>query len=107
MAAGPAIWWRVTLRSPALPSPALHCPLDHDAPLAGSTLTLAITGDTARLHADAAQLDQTALTLLAARLELLLNAIADGVGDATLDALPILPDAERAPPAARLERHQG
>ena len=70
--------------------------LDHDALLEGSTLTLAVTGDTARLHADATQLDQTALTLLAARLELLLNTIADGVGDATLDALPILPDAERA-----------
>ena len=76
--------------------PGFALSLDHDASLAGSTLTLAITGDTARLHADAAQLDQTALTLLAARLELLLNAIADGVGEATLDTLPILPDAERA-----------
>ncbi|WP_406648520.1 LLM class flavin-dependent oxidoreductase [Aliisedimentitalea scapharcae] len=76
--------------------PAIALSLDYDAPLPGSVLTLAITRDTARLYADGAHMDQTALALLAARLELLLNAIADGVGDKTLAELPILPDTERA-----------
>ncbi|MBE1282085.1 MAG: LLM class flavin-dependent oxidoreductase [Rhodobacteraceae bacterium] len=76
--------------------PGIALSLDADTPLPGSPLTLAVTGQTARLHADASLFDQQSLALLTARLELVLTQIADGAGDTAAHAMTILPEAERA-----------
>lgn len=74
--------------------PGVGISVDRDAALPGCAVTVSLTEGAMALHVDDAQLDSTAVQLLAARLELVLGVIASH-GDALLSDLPILPEAER------------
>ncbi|MQQ09273.1 LLM class flavin-dependent oxidoreductase [Epibacterium sp. SM1979] len=74
--------------------PAVTLSLGRDGAAEGSVLTLAVVNETATLYADKTLLPDDGVELLAARLQLVLEAM----GTAGLDpvkSLPILPDAER------------
>lgn len=74
--------------------PAIAVSLDQDAPVTGSALTVCLNGDGLRLHGDAALLDDSCMDLLSARLDTVLQAVAEG-SDKVLSDLPALPEAER------------
>ncbi|KIC34110.1 MupA/Atu3671 family FMN-dependent luciferase-like monooxygenase [Leisingera sp. ANG-S5] len=68
--------------------------LGSDAAIEGCAATASLTNGTMVLHCDAAALTPDAAALLAARLELVLTAIAED-GSCNVAELPILPEAER------------
>ncbi len=74
--------------------PGVALSLGGDTPVAGAAVTLTVCAGRATLFGDAAQIDQHALSLMAARLELISSAIG-AHGDQPLKTLPVLPDAER------------
>ncbi|WP_323783672.1 formyltransferase family protein, partial [Leisingera sp.] len=74
--------------------PAIGLSLDKDAAVSGCTATVAFCGGTLALHTDQARLESTAADLLAARLELVLVALAEDASQ-PVSALPMLPDSER------------
>lgn len=78
----------------AQPMPAIGLSLEGNAPLVGCAVTVALAGGELVLHCDDSRVDERAADLLAARLDLLLQAFAEGV-EGPLAALPALPDAER------------
>jgi natural product biosynthesis luciferase-like monooxygenase protein len=76
--------------------PGVGLSMGRDAALSGSALTVSWANGAVALHVDGAQLDQQAAALLAARLELVLEAISSSTAaDSTVADLPILPEAER------------
>lgn len=84
-------------RDPEIPAqamPGIGLMLGRDTAVEGCTATVAVTGGAMALHCDAATLTPDAATLLAARLELVLSAIA-GDGNRPVADLPVLPEAER------------
>ncbi|MGR3761994.1 MupA/Atu3671 family FMN-dependent luciferase-like monooxygenase [Roseobacteraceae bacterium NS-SX3] len=84
-------------RAPELgpkPQPGIGLSLGRDAPVAGCAATVSLVDGAAALRVDKAQLTDAAADLLAARLELVLGAIAEDPDRAVGD-LPILPEAER------------
>ncbi len=84
-------------RDPAITGfrqPAVALSLDADEPLPGSILTVSLTDAGLRLHGDAARIDETALELLAGRLETLLQSVRENTENLLGDML-ILPDTER------------
>ncbi|WP_424979908.1 MupA/Atu3671 family FMN-dependent luciferase-like monooxygenase [Leisingera sp. S232] len=74
--------------------PGIGLVLGHDAPVDGCCVTVSLTDGAMALHCDEAALTSRAVDLLAARLELVLDAIAGDSGRLISD-LPILPEAER------------
>ncbi|CUI00496.1 MupA/Atu3671 family FMN-dependent luciferase-like monooxygenase [Leisingera aquaemixtae] len=84
-------------RDPAIPAqaqPAIGLSLDQDLPVGGCIATVAFCGGKMGLHTDSTRLDAKSAGLLAARLELVLAAIAEDPNRPVAE-LPILPQAER------------
>ncbi len=84
-------------RAPEIPAqaqPAIGLMLGDDAAVAGCAVTVSLNAGALALHCDAAALTPDAADLLAARLDLVLNAIAED-SSRTVAELPILPEAER------------
>ncbi len=78
----------------AFSHPAIGLSLDKDGPVQGCTATVTLCDGTLALHTDNARLDEQTAELLAARLALVLNTLADDSDQLVAD-LPILPEAER------------
>ncbi|UWQ31924.1 LLM class flavin-dependent oxidoreductase [Leisingera sp. M527] len=78
----------------AFSKPAIGLSLDRDNPVSGCAATVAFCDGALALHTDNAQLNEQAAELLAARLALVLGALA-GDADQEVATLPILPEAER------------
>ncbi|KIC14094.1 MupA/Atu3671 family FMN-dependent luciferase-like monooxygenase [Leisingera sp. ANG-Vp] len=74
--------------------PEIGLSLGKGEPVSGCAATVDYSDGAMILHTDNARLDKTSAELLAARLELVLEAITDD-GSQPISALPILPDAER------------
>ena len=78
----------------AQPVPAVGLALDGAGPIDGTVATVAVDGDRVTLHVDQAQLDATAIELLAKRLEIAMQAV-QTAPDTALGTLSILPASER------------
>ena len=93
---GPGIAADLPARLPDLSQHALPDAAISDAgPLAGAALTLERGADGVTLHADLARLSEDELALIAARLSHLADSLPDVADDATLSALPLIPDSEK------------
>lgn len=95
----PAFAADLPLRDPAIgriPQPEIGLSLGVDGPVAGTVLTLALSGAGAALHFDAARLSPQTARLLADRIAHLAAALAHAQGDSPLADLPPMPAAERA-----------
>ncbi|MCV2867815.1 LLM class flavin-dependent oxidoreductase [Defluviimonas sp. WL0002] len=94
----PAFATDLPLRDPDMgrvTQPDIALSLGADAPLTGSVLTLAISGDGAALHFDATRLDAGCAEILAARIAHLADALGAAHGDPVLTTLSAMPESER------------